>query len=75
MCMWTHTSKKLEFCLCVDNFGLKYYKQTICTTNRRQPRNKYKYTVEWLENYFCGLKFDWECTKGYVDIYIYHYTL
>ena len=45
--MWTHISNKLSFCLCVDDFGLKYFKQHDAQEFLSHFETAYKYTEDW----------------------------
>ena len=66
--MWKHDTKPITFCLCVDDFGVKY-------TNREDVEHllaalnlTHKVTTDWKGKIFFGLTFDWNYTKGYVDV-------
>ena len=57
-----------KICLCVEDFGIKYYNKlnaqhlldTICQT--------YKYTTDWEGKKYCGLALNWQYSDGYLDI-------
>ena len=67
--------KKLEFCLFVDDFGLKYSNIQDAQEFLDNLGTKYKCTVEWSGNHFCGLTFDSEYVKVHVEISISRYVI
>ena len=75
MGIWTHPIKKISFCLCVDDFGLKYCNQQDDKEFIDHLGTTYKYTVDWLGRLFCCLTFDWNYNKGHMDISMPNYDI
>ena len=66
--MWGHKTLRTRFCLCVDDFGLKFYSRTDAEHFLKALGTNYKYTVDWSGTNYCGLTFEWQYEKGYVDV-------
>ena len=66
--MWKHTSKPITFCLCVDDFGVKYYKKSDVHHLIQALNQNYATSVDWSGTNFCGLSLNWQYEKSYVDI-------
>ena len=66
--MWKHNTKAIQFCLCVDDFGVKY-------TNKRDAQHlldalkeKYHIKSDWTGLNYCGLTINWNYRNCVVDI-------
>jgi len=66
--MWKHDTKPISFCLCVDDFGVKYSNKNDVKHLLAALRQTYKVSTDWEGKKMCGLTFDWNYTKGYVDV-------
>jgi hypothetical protein len=66
--MWQHDTKRTKFCLCVDDFGVKYFCKDDAEHLLQSLRKDYTCTVDWTGRNFCGLTMDWHYDKEYVDI-------
>ena len=66
--LWKHDTKRTRFCVCVDDFGIKYFSKADAQHLLNAIGTKYKYTVDWTGCNYCGLTFKWCYEKGYVDI-------
>ena len=66
--MWGHDSKPTKFCVCVDDFGIKYYNKADAEHLLACLREKYKCTTDWDGKNYCGLTLDWHYDDGYVDV-------
>ena len=66
--MWKHISKPTIFCLCVDDFGVKYCNKEDVQHLIDAISTQYTCTVDWTGRNFLGLTLDWNYTKGYIDI-------
>ena len=66
--IWAHTTRKTKFCLCVDDFGIKYYNQNDAEHLMTALRSAYEITVDMTGKNFCGLKLNWNYPQGFVDI-------
>ena len=67
-CMFRHKTRKTVFCLCVDDFGIKYFNKDDAQHLIGALKEKYEGTEDWSGKHFCGYKIDWNYTDGYVDI-------
>ena len=66
--LWKHKSRPTKCCLCVDDFGIKYYSKDDAEHLLHFIGEKYKYTTDWDGKNYCGLQMDWDYVEGYVDI-------
>jgi hypothetical protein len=66
--LWEHTTRRTKFCLCVDDFGVKYFSTTDAEHLLTSLRNHYKISVDWDGTDYCGLSIKWNYAKRYVDI-------
>ena len=65
---WKHTTRPTVFCLCVDDFGVKYFSKADADHLLSALSHHYKYTVDWEGTHFCGYDFDWHYDDGFVDL-------
>ena len=72
--IWTHDSLQTKFCLCVDDFGVKYTSTQDAYHLIESLQNYYDITIDWGGSNFCGLNIDWHYKNGYVDIYMDGYV-
>ena len=72
--MWQHTTRRTTFCLCVDDFGIKYYIKEDANHLPQAIGSHYKYTTDWDGKNYCGLTFEWDYKNGYVDVSIPGYV-
>ena len=68
MGLWKHATRPISFCLCVDDFGVKYQNKEDVTHLLNALGSKYKYSVDWSGSNYCGLHMKWNYDKRYVDI-------
>ena len=68
--IWAHKTKSIRFCLCVDDFGIKYFEKKDAEHLINALRTHYKTTVDWSGENYCGLNIKWNYVNGYVDISI-----
>ena len=65
--LWKHNERPTKFCLCVDDFGIKYWSkedaQHLCNT----VGANFQYTVDMEGANYCGLNLAWNYKLGYVD--------
>ena len=71
--IWQHATRKTKFCLCVDDFGVKYFSKEDADHLLSSLGNHYTYTVDWTGQNFCGFQIDWHYEKLYVDISMPNY--
>ena len=65
---WKHETRPTVFCLCVDDFGVKYFSKNDADHLLQALGSHYKYTVDWKGSHFCGYHFDWHYQDGFVDL-------
>ena len=66
--IWRHKTRQTRFCLCVDDFGIKYFSKADADHLLNALKTKYKISTDWAGKNYYGLTLDWNYTKGYVDI-------
>ena len=66
--VWKHESHPISFCLCVDDFGIKYFRKADANHLLTSLQNHYTVTTDWSGQNFCGLTLDWHYDQQYVDI-------
>jgi hypothetical protein len=57
-----------KFCLCVNDFGVKYFSTADADHLLNFLRQHYKISVDWARTDHCGLSIKWNYEKRYVDI-------
>ena len=50
--IWTHDTRRTIFCLCVDDFGVKYYSKADAD-HLINALKDYKITIDWKGNNYC----------------------
>ena len=66
--LWKHHTRDITFCLCVDDFGIKYFHQQDADHLLNSLRNNYKLSIDWTGSQFCGLHLHWNYPLKHVDI-------
>ena len=66
--LWEHESRPTKFCVCVDNFGVKYFAKDDAKHLLDSLRAHYKCTTDWDGKHYCGLTFDWHYDKNYFHV-------
>ena len=66
--IWRHATRRTRFCLCVDDFGIKYFSKDDADHLLNALRCKYKISTDWKGKNYCGLTMDWNYAEGWVDI-------
>ena len=67
-CIWYHTTRRTRFCLCVDDFGIKYCDKADAEHLLNILRKYYKVSVDWEGRNYCGLTINWDYERKFVDI-------
>ena len=70
---WRHETRPTIFCLCVDDFGIKYFSKADANHLFTVLANHYQYTVDWEGTNFCGYTLDWHYDDGFVDLSMPNY--
>ena len=66
--IWKHHTLKTKFCLTVDDFSVKYFSKQDANHLLQVLKEHYTVSVDWTGKNYCGLTFNWEYEKGYVDV-------
>ena len=72
--MWKHHTRPIHFCLCFDDFGIKYFNKNDVQHLQQAISTVFQYSTDWSGNFFCGMQFDWNYTEGYVDVSMPNYV-
>ena len=64
--MWSVS--KIMFCLCVDDFGVKYFHKEDVEYLLQSLAKHYDLSTDWSGKNFCGLTLDWHYDQNFVDI-------
>ena len=71
--LWKHRTRKITFCLCVDDFGIKYFDRDDAKHLLSSLQLFYKTSVDWTGSQFCGLHLHWDYLHHTVDISMPNY--
>jgi hypothetical protein len=66
--VWQHATRQTKCCLCVDNFGIKYFSEEDAQHLLHAIGSNYRYTTDSTGNNYCGLTLDWHYLEGFVDV-------
>ena len=72
--IWIHKDRGIKFCLCVDDFGVKYTNQNYLNHLINSLKAAYNITTDITGTNFCGLHLTWNYSKKYVDISMPNYV-
>ena len=72
--IWEHETGKAKLCLCVDDFGIKYYNSSDAEHLLSALKQAYTVTVNRTGVNFCELDIEWHYSKGYVEISMPEYV-
>ena len=73
--LWKHKTRQTVFCLCVDDFGIKYFNEDDREHLLDALKSNYKISTDLEGTHYCGLKLDWNYAKGIVDISMPDYVI
>ena len=51
--MWSHITQPTKFCLCVDDFGTKFYNQSDANHLVNALKNHYNISIDWEGRNYC----------------------
>ena len=66
--LWKHKTRKTTFCLCVDDFGIKYYTENDKKHLLEALKQFYVVSVDNEGRNYFGLTLNWGYKAGHVDI-------
>ena len=72
--LWKHKTRKTIFCLCVDEFGIKYFNNDDITHFQDSLKDHFKFHMDWEGANYIGLKLNWQYDAWYVDISMPNYV-
>ena len=62
--LWQHDTRPTKFCLCVDDFGVKYFSQNDADHLLDALKQHYKISVDYEGKNYCGLTMEWNYQQG-----------
>ena len=68
--LWYYKTRLIKFCLCVDNFGIKYQSKSDTEYLFNAIGKNFRFTVDYEGNNYCSLTLKQNYQLGYVDISI-----
>ena len=74
MGLWSHKTQKTKFCLCVEDFGIKYHSQDNANYLLSCLKQHYKISTNWTGTNCCGLTLEWDFDNHWVDISMPNYV-
>ena len=57
--IWKHKSRPITFCLCVDNFGVKYFHKQEVDYLIQALQQNYKLSIDWEGKHYCRFNLQW----------------
>ena len=66
--MWKHETRDTIFCLCVDDFDVKYFSKEDVQHLHDTIATEYTCKIDWKGENFLGYTIKWDYEKGHVDI-------
>ena len=66
--IWSHDKYRTKFCLCVDEFGEKFFDKEEAQHLINALRAAFDITIYWTSSKFCDLELDWDYSRKYVDV-------
>ena len=66
--LWRHKKRNIMFCLCVDDFGVKYHNAEDLHHLKNTLQQTYTAKIDYNGENFLGFTVKWNYDVGYVDI-------
>ena len=66
--LWRHKTRKIVFCLYVDDFVIKYFNNDDITHFQDSLKDHFRFHMGWEGANYIGLKLDWCYEASFVDI-------
>ena len=66
--LWTHKTRNILFCLCVDDFGIKYFNDDDLHHLKQTVEKGYTCKLDLTGRNFLGFTLNWNYEKAFVDI-------
>ena len=74
MGMWKHHTKPTMFCLCVDDFGIKYFSKEDVEHLENALKPQYQAKIDWKGEDFLGFNLKWDYTNMHVTLSMNNYV-
>ena len=71
--LWNHDHRRIVFCVCIDEFGGKYYYENDAQHLIDTLQWFYKVSFEWTGSYYCGFTLNWNYPAGFVNLTMPNY--
>ena len=65
---WRHKTYPTKFCLCVDDFGIKYFTKTELNHLIKSLQYNYKISTDFSGRNYYGLTIEWDYIREFVDV-------
>ena len=65
--LWYHEKQPIKFCLCVDDFSIKYWDKLDTNHLYNAVGANFRYTIDKEGSNYCSLTLRWNYKLGYVD--------
>ena len=62
--IWSHHTRPTKFCLCVDDFGVKYFTKEDIEHLINALQSAFTISIDWKGHQYCGLHLNWNYTRG-----------
>ena len=72
--IWNHHTRQTLCCLCVDDFGLKYYNKEDIQHLEEALKSQYTAKIDWEEKNFLGFTLAWNFKDGHVTLRMLEYV-
>ena len=66
--LWAHKTRRTKCCLCVDDFGVKYFNKDDADHFLESLKKDYTISTDLEGRNFLRLKIDWNYKEEYVDV-------
>ena len=66
--LWKYESKSIQFCLCINDFSIKYENTEDVEHLIQALQNRYKIIIDWSGRHYCGPILDWDYMNRYANI-------
>ena len=66
--LWRHKVRRTKFCVCVDDFGVKYFSNNDLEHLLNALKTHYKITTDYTGTHYCGMTLNWNYDQSFVDV-------
>ena len=73
--LWKHNSRPTKFCLCIDDFGVKYFSTEDLNHLIMALQSTFQLSIDTKGTKYCGLTLQWNYSAGYVDVSMPRYVI